>query len=107
MTSQETAVKTLRSRIVNAFACTAIACIALFVMSAPSRADTGQIRMVITKAAFIVGAGGGQGMLVLHGHQYPLSIGGLSLGLAIGASTTKLSGTVSKHHPPYGHRRYL
>jgi hypothetical protein len=58
----------------------------------PSRAETGQIAVVFTKGGFIVGVGGGQGVLVFRGKRYPFTVSGMSVGFTIGASTTKLVG---------------
>ncbi len=60
--------------------------------STPSRADTGQVAIVFTKGGFIVGVGGGEGILVYRGHKYPFTVSGMSVGFTIGASTTKLTG---------------
>lgn len=60
--------------------------------SAPSRAETGQVAVVFTKGGFIVGVGGGEGVLVLRGKHYPFTVSGMSIGFTIGASTTKLVG---------------
>ena len=60
--------------------------------STPSRADTGQVAVVFTKGGFIVGVGGGEGVLVLHGKRYPFTVSGMSVGFTIGASTTKFVG---------------
>lgn len=55
-------------------------------------ADTGSVAVVFTKGGFIVGVGGGEGVLTLHGKRYPFTVSGMSLGATIGASTTKLMG---------------
>src|SRR5579872_3777977 len=60
--------------------------------SAPSRAETGQVAVVFTKGGFIVGIGGGEGVLILRGVRYPFTVSGMSVGFTIGASTTKLVG---------------
>ena len=60
--------------------------------STPSRADTGQVAVVFTKGGFIIGVGGGEGVLVLHGKRYPFTVSGMSVGFTIGASTTKFVG---------------
>ena len=60
--------------------------------ASPSRAETGQVRVVFTKGGFIVGVGGGQGVLYFRGHRYPFTVSGASVGFTIGASTTQLSG---------------
>ncbi len=36
-------------------------------MSTPSRAETGQVAVVFTKGGFIIGVGGGEGVLILRG----------------------------------------
>lgn len=60
--------------------------------SVPSRADTGQVAVVFTKGGFIVGVGGGEGVLSFRGKRYPFTVSGMSVGFTIGASTTKLVG---------------
>jgi hypothetical protein len=60
--------------------------------STPARADTGQVAVVFTKGGFIVGVGGGEGVLVYHGKKYPFTVSGMSVGFTVGASTTKLVG---------------
>src|SRR5437016_4071378 len=57
-----------------------------------ARADTGAVRVVFTKGGFIVGVGGGHGVLVFKGHRYPFRVGGMRVGFTIGASTTQLQG---------------
>jgi hypothetical protein len=69
-------------------------------MLAPAEAATGQISLRIVSAGFIFGASGGSGVLVFQGHQYPLSIGGISAGATIGASGTDLVGTASHLRTP-------
>src|SRR5512138_1233320 len=58
----------------------------------PSLAETGQVAVVFTKGGFIVGVGGGQGVLVFKGKKYPFTVSGMSVGFTIGASTTKFVG---------------
>jgi hypothetical protein len=60
--------------------------------STPSRAETGQVAVVFTKGGFIVGVGGGEGVLIFRGKRYPFTVSGMSVGFTIGASTTKLVG---------------
>ncbi|KYK48553.1 hypothetical protein [Bradyrhizobium sp. 191] len=60
--------------------------------STSARADTGQVAVVFTKGGFIVGAGGGEGVLLYRGKKYPFTVSGMSVGLTIGASTTKFTG---------------
>jgi len=61
-------------------------------LSTPARADTGQVAVVFTKGGFIIGVGGGEGVLVYRGKKYPFTVSGMSVGFTIGASTTKLVG---------------
>ncbi|MBB4425843.1 hypothetical protein GGD66_004404 [Bradyrhizobium sp. CIR48] len=65
---------------------------ALTGLSTPSRAETGEVAVVFTKGGFIVGVGGGEGVLVLRGKKYPFTVSGMSVGLTVGASTTKFVG---------------
>jgi hypothetical protein len=61
-------------------------------LASPSNAETGTVRVVFTKGGFIVGVGGGHGVLHFRGHRYPFRVSGMSVGFTIGASTTQLSG---------------
>jgi hypothetical protein len=60
--------------------------------STPSQAETGQVAVVFTKGGFIIGVGGGEGVLFLRGKRYPFTVSGMSVGFTIGASTTKFVG---------------
>ena len=61
-------------------------------VSTPTYAETGQVAVVFTKGGFIVGVGGGEGVLMYRGKPYPFNVSGLSVGFTIGPSTTKLTG---------------
>jgi hypothetical protein len=61
-------------------------------VSTPLHAETGSVVVVFTKGGFIVGVGGGEGVLTLKGKRYPFTVSGMSVGFTIGASTTKLVG---------------
>jgi len=73
-----------------------VALVALLVgvagISTPSRAEVGQVAVIFTKGGFIIGVGGGEGVLVLRGKRYPFTVSGMSVGFTIGASTTKFVG---------------
>jgi hypothetical protein len=58
----------------------------------PSQAVTGSVRVTVAKAGFIVGAGGGRGVLTFRHRNYPFTVQGLSLGITAGASVNKLVG---------------
>ncbi len=66
--------------------------VALASFSSPSWAETGQVAVVFTKGGFILGVGGGEGVLTFRGKHYPFTVSGMSVGFTIGASTTKLVG---------------
>src|ERR1700736_3124424 len=68
--------------------------------STPSQAETGQVAVVFTKGGFIVGVGGGEGVLVFRGKRYPFTVSGMSVGFTIGASTTKLVGRALNVNTP-------
>jgi len=57
-----------------------------------AQAETGAVRVVFTKGGFIVGVGGGHGVLTFRGRHYPFRVSGMSVGATIGASTTNLVG---------------
>ena len=59
-------------------------------VATPSHAQTGTVVFEITKAGFIVGVGGGRGVLNFQGRRYPLSVSGLGVGATIGASKSQL-----------------
>jgi hypothetical protein len=65
----------------------------------PSQAQTGAVRLNIVKAGFIVGAGGGSGVLHYHGRTYRLTVGGIGLG-SLGVAAADLVGTASNLHRP-------
>jgi hypothetical protein len=66
--------------------------IALATSATPAAAITGTVRVTVAKAGFIVGAGGGKGMLSFRHRNYPFTVQGLSLGLTAGASVNRLVG---------------
>jgi len=61
-------------------------------LSAESRAETGRVTVVFTKGGFILGVGGGEGVLFFRGARYPFTVSGMSVGFTVGASTTKFVG---------------
>jgi hypothetical protein len=58
----------------------------------PSLAITGAVRVTVAKAGFIVGGGGGRGVLTFRHRNYPFTVQGLSLGVTAGASVNRLVG---------------
>ena len=81
-------------RLIGPGAAAIAAAVMLMSATAPSQADTGSVRLVITKAGFIVGVGGGSGTLHFKGRTYRLRVGGVSAG-TIGIAKADLRGTAS------------
>ena len=69
-------------------------------LSTASQAETGSVRVVFTKAGFIVGVGGGRGILTFRGHKYLFRVSGMSFGATIGASTNKMIGQALNMRAP-------
>src|SRR5258708_7143981 len=70
-----------------------IALLVLIVPVTPSLAQAaGHVRLKITKASLFVGGGVGSGVLTYGGRDHPFRISGLSLGVAAGASVSRLEG---------------
>jgi hypothetical protein len=61
-------------------------------LTTPTLAEVGRVAVVFTKGGFIVGVGGGEGVLTFRGKKYPFTVSGMSVGFTIGASTSKLVG---------------
>jgi len=60
---------------------------------------TGSVRLNIVKAGFIIGVGGGSGVLHYHGRNYPLRLGGIGIG-SLGVASVSLAGTASNLRSP-------
>jgi hypothetical protein len=67
-------------------------------LSGTAQAATGSVALKIFSAGFIFGVGGGSGVLVFRGVQYPLTLGGVSAGATIGVSGADLVGTAYHLH---------
>ena len=61
-------------------------------VASPSHAISGSIRVTVAKAALVVGAGAGRGVLTFGHRNYHFAVQGLSLGATAGASINKLVG---------------
>ena len=62
------------------------------ILPTAAQAETGAVRVVFTKGGFIVGVGGGEGVLTFRGNHYRFNVSGMSVGFTIGASTTQFTG---------------
>lgn len=88
--------KNLRALICGA----ALGLVAAASLTTASQAETGAVRVVFTKGGFIIGVGGGRGVLTFRGRHYPFRVSGMSFGATIGASTTQLVGRALNMHSP-------
>ena len=68
--------------------------LSLFVPATATQAQDATIQFDVFKAGFIVGGAGGSGTLNYKGKGYPLSVGGISIGVTIGVSQAELVGDV-------------
>ena len=71
-----------------------VAASALLFANLASAAPDGTIQFTLYKAGFVVGGSGGSGTLKFKGKDYPVNIGGVSLGATIGVSKAELKGEV-------------
>jgi lipid-binding SYLF domain-containing protein len=88
MTQTENIMRKRSTRIVQL----ALAGLLVSALATAAQAETGAVRVVFTKGGFIIGVGGGQGVLRFRGRDYPFRVSGMSLGATIGASTTQFVG---------------
>ena len=66
----------------------------------PSQAQTtGSVRLHIVKAGFIIGVGGGNGVLTYRGKTYRLAVSGVGIG-SLGIAAVDLVGTASNMRGP-------
>jgi hypothetical protein len=77
----------------KSYAAVAAMLLAIAATAPQARAETGTIRITGGSAGFIIGVGGGQGTLRFRGRDYPLSIGGMSIG-TLGVAQTDMVGRV-------------
>jgi hypothetical protein len=82
------------------FAAASLLALAFATAPSASHAASGTVSLDVVKAAFIIGASGGNGTLSFQGKRYPLSIGGVSFGASIGASRAQLVGRVTNIRRP-------
>jgi len=81
------------------FAIAVVAATMLAGASTQSQAQVGHVHLKLVKAGFIVGVGGGSGVLTYQGHSYRLSVGGVGIG-SLGIASASLVGTATNlHHP--------
>ena len=67
--------------------------------AAASAAD-GKIELELYKAGLVAGVSGGSGKLTFEGKEYPIKLGGVSLGATIGVSKAELIGDAKNLKSP-------
>jgi hypothetical protein len=70
-------------------------------LSNAAEAASGSVTLKIVSGGFIVGAGGGSGVLRFQGVQYPFSVSGMSFGATIGVSEAELVGRAYNLRDPH------
>lgn len=91
----ETQVDTTRRHLVGGLGALLLAPLTIGAAEASAAAgSSGRIAFRITRAGLIVGVGGGSGTLSFNGRNYPISIGGISLGATIGIASADFVGRV-------------
>jgi hypothetical protein len=96
MTQTESSMRKRSTRIVQL----ALTVLLMSGLATAAQAETAAVRVVFTKGGFIVGVGGGRGVLTFRGRHYPFRVSGMSFGATIGASTTDLVGRALNMHSP-------
>lgn len=80
----------------SAFGPAVVTLLALVLSARSSLAQApGYVRVKFVKAGVVVGAGGGSGIPTYRGREYPFRVSGLSLGVTVGASFSRLEGWAS------------
>jgi lipid-binding SYLF domain-containing protein len=74
-----------RRKVLSALAGAAVFGVAQGV-SREAQAGTAKVRMTVGKAGFIIGGTSGNGTVTWNGRNYPITIGGMRLGLTVGVS---------------------
>jgi lipid-binding SYLF domain-containing protein len=77
-----------------AAAATAVLAVCTLLSASLASAADGTIKFTLYKAGFVVGGSGGNGTLTFQGKDYPLVVGGVSIGATIGLSKAELVGEV-------------
>jgi hypothetical protein len=81
-----------KNRVLTLIYAAVLGLVAMASATTASQAETGSVRAVFTSGGFIIGVGGGNGVLTFRGHHYPFRVSGMSFGATIGASTTEMVG---------------
>jgi hypothetical protein len=72
--------------------------LASIALGTPADAKMGTVRVVFTKAALVAGGGAGRGVLTFEGRDHRFTVYGLSVGVSVGASISRLVGRAAYLH---------
>lgn len=84
----------IRRSMINSLFAAVLAIGAIHTAAFAEDKPSAKIQFEVYKAGLVVGVSGGSGTLTFKGKDYPISIGGVSLGATIGASKTGFVGEV-------------
>ncbi len=70
----------LNSRAARSWLFAAVLATSFTALAVPVEAGTGAVRVRIVKMGFIIGAGGGEGVLTYRGRAYPFTVSGVGVG---------------------------
>ena len=76
----------LNSRAARSWLFAAVLATSFTALAVPVEAATGAVRVRIVKMGFIIGAGGGEGVLTYRGRAYPFTVSGIGVGVVVGAA---------------------
>ncbi len=91
----------LNSRAARSWLFAAVLATSFTAPAVPVEAGTGAVRVRIVKMGFIVGAGGGEGVLTYRGRAYPFTVSGVGVGLVVGAAAAELVGRAYNLRQPW------
>jgi hypothetical protein len=66
----------------------------------PSRADTGTVHILFSKAGVVLSVGNGKGVLTFHGKTYPFEVSGTSVGATLALTLSEFEGQALNMRSP-------
>jgi hypothetical protein len=91
----------LNSRAARSWLFAAVLATSFTALAVPVEAGTGAVRVRIVKMGFIIGAGGGEGVLTYRGRAYPFTVSGVGVGVVVGAAAAELVGRAYNLRQPW------
>ena len=91
----------LNSRVARSWLFAMALATSFIAVAVPVEAGTGAVRVRIVKMGFIIGAGGGEGVLTYRGRAYPFTVSGVGVGVVVGAAAAELVGRAYNLRQPW------